>query len=132
MSDQSKWQNHYLTGIAWQDAQHKLFLDKFNALALIYAYEGDPDIEKLRFFLELYADNHFTTEETYMKLTDYPDIESHRIEHENFLSSLKEIDNKMNKLDGEAFCIKMKSWFINHIRETDREFGNYLRSKGQL
>ena len=108
MSDQSKWQNDYLTGIVWQDAQHKLFLDKFNALALIYAYEGDPDIEKLIFFLELYADNHFTTEEAYMELTDYPDIINHRIEHENFLNSIKEIDRNITKLDGEVFCEKMK------------------------
>ncbi|MBT4290961.1 MAG: hypothetical protein HOD92_26850 [Deltaproteobacteria bacterium] len=132
MSDQSKWQNDYLTGIVWQDAQHKLFLDKFNALALIYAYEGDPDIEKLIFFLELYADNHFTTEEAYMELTDYPDIINHRIEHENFLNSIKEIDRNITKLDGEVFCEKMKSWFVNHIRGVDHEFGEYLRSKGQF
>lgn len=132
MSDPLKWQNDYMTGIAWQDTQHKLFLDKFNALALIYAYEGDPDIEKLMFFLELYADNHFSTEEAYMKLTDFPDMEAHQNEHKNFLSSLKEMDRNMTKLDGEDFCIKMKEWFINHIRGIDHEFGAYLKSKGQI
>ena len=132
MSDQIKWQNDYLTGITWQDAQHKLFLDQFNALALVVAYEGNPDIEKLMFFLELYADNHFTTEEAYMTLTNYPDIETHKLEHKNFLDSLKEMDENMNRLDAEVFCKKMKSWFISHIREVDHVFGDYLKSKGQL
>ena len=64
--------------LIWQDAQHQVLFEILDAIAEPGA--GEAVLRRLRD----YTETHFTLEERYMELLDYPGIEVHRRAHDRF------------------------------------------------
>jgi hemerythrin len=77
-------------------------------------------IETLLFMTE-YTDFHFSTEERYMKELDYPAMDNHLKQHEEFKSMLKTLEEDF-KEDGATKVVSksintfLGNWLIKHIK----------------
>jgi hemerythrin-like metal-binding protein len=70
-------------------------------------------------------------EEELQDANKYPEIIQHKIEHQEFidkLTSLKRDSKKDNLLLSLKTVDYLKDWTINHILESDKDFGEYLRN----
>jgi len=74
----------YFLNIRMIDEQHKQFIDTLNNIVNLSNAKQDASTEKLGEVLhelEEYLKYHFSTEEMYMELAEYEDIDVHKSEH---------------------------------------------------
>ncbi len=84
--------------------------------------------------LKHYTETHFDREEELMKKHDYPDIDAHRVQHEEMK---QKIDEFLEKFDAEDVAVSkdalhyLENWLINHIGITDKKYTDFFNSKGE-
>jgi hemerythrin-like metal-binding protein len=63
-----------------------------------------------------------------MKKADYPDFDSHKREHENFLAEVKSSFNAFKESDSApiGLAVFLKEWLLNHIAVKDKLYSPYL------
>jgi hemerythrin-like metal-binding protein len=127
-----QWDDSLNTGVEGIDTQHKYFiriLDEINKS--ITANTRSATLRALR-FMDYYAHWHFTVEEKYMLMYDYPDYETHRKEHQAFYDHTQEIirHGEENAV-ANAFSINkyLIDWLLSHIKGSDMKFAEFLRNK---
>lgn len=132
----TEWDEKYNVGVQELDAQHKQLVSILNDL-----YEAML-ANKTRYILgEIldklidYTKYHFSSEEKYMAQYNYPNLASHKIEHESFkkdIVTFKEyFDLGENSSSvGMNLALFVKDWLFKHILGTDKEYGPFLNSKG--
>ena len=76
--------------LIWQDTQHQVL---FELIEQIKVVPFDPEILQR---LKLYAEHHFTLEEAYMRVLDYPETDAHVRAHDRFREELEALKEKMN------------------------------------
>ncbi|MFW9861071.1 MAG: bacteriohemerythrin [Candidatus Thorarchaeota archaeon] len=135
MSDIS-WDNSLSVGVELIDEQHKMLIERINNLSIAVAkYMGHTKIIETLLFMTEYTDFHFSTEERYMKELDYPAMENHIKQHEEFKSMLNTLEDDF-KEDGATKVVSksintfLGNWLFNHIKVVDVNFGKFLREKG--
>lgn len=124
------WNESYATGNKVIDAQHKALFESFDELnEAIVSGQGKDMLAKIFLNLDHYAKVHFETEENYMRMFNYPDIQAHIDEHKEFSSQIEMYRSrylgKDNTIPVEIFKF-MKEWIVNHVRFTDRKYIEYL------
>jgi len=129
-----EWINEYQHGIIWQDFQHKQLVDKMNELlnSLISGQDKETFFETIRFVRE-YVNNHFKTEELYMKNWDYPAFKEHSRDHKAFIIDFNNHISKCIYQESESsveLINKLTQWFFNHTQTTDRDLAKFLLKKG--
>ncbi|MCP5162840.1 MAG: bacteriohemerythrin [Hahellaceae bacterium] len=128
------WRDEYSVGIASIDAEHKKLLNLINQLqtASLYYTGEDFDKDALNEVIE-YTKYHFANEEKLMETHGYPTCESHKQEHrrmaEKVMSMVKAYEEDSDKTIDELLNF-LKQWLIRHINGTDKEYSEFLRSKG--
>ncbi len=125
------------TGEAAIDAQHReLFVRLDRLLEASHEGRSAAEIDGLLQFLGRYIVEHFGAEERLMTEAGYPDIESHRREHEWFVQEYG-IMYREFKQEGPrlAFVIRVSNrvatWFREHIFKTDRVMAAWIREHRQ-
>lgn len=115
------------------DDQHRQLATLINQLEVALEENGNTSgaIKILR-QIYAYASSHFAREENLMEMHRVPDLEIHRNEHFFFEDTVALIEDAVN--DGNQFLaheklIFLAEWFIDHIRETDREYLQYVVSE---
>lgn len=90
------WKDEYTTGIPICDEQHrKLFEIARRAFGLL---QNDLSIDKYDKILAIleelkeYTVYHFQSEEAYMKSIGYSKLLSHKVEHDDFIAKVNNID----------------------------------------
>ena len=75
-----------------------------------------------------YAQTHFYTEEKYMKMTEYPELDIHKEEHRSFVVSVVQAvkDFEGRKTAPMALAQFLKQWLLNHIAQSDKKYSPYL------
>ncbi len=128
------WAESYNTGIKSIDEQHMKLVDYLNELdSAISARKGKGILDKTLKNLHEYMDFHFRTEEKYFQQVNYPDTESHMIDHINFMRKVQsfvesvENSNADISIDIMSFLV---DWLINHICGTDRKYSKFLIEHG--
>jgi len=129
-----EWKDEYSVGIASIDQQHRKLINLINLLqtATIYSTGGGFEREALDELVN-YTVTHFSYEEELMQKHDYPDFEGHKKQHEKMIETVTRIlkqyeDNPDSALrDASQF---LKDWLIKHINGTDKQYSDYLISKG--
>lgn len=123
-----KWNDNYRTGIAVIDEQHyELFKIANNGYELLknsfYTDKYDRIIQILD-ELKIYTIFHFKTEEDYMLSIGYKKFLSHKVEHDDFIKKVNNVDlNKIDQNQDEyimgilTFIVK---WIEDHILEKDK------------
>ncbi len=132
MSIKIQSQNHsdiYL-GHAGIDTEHQIQVELMIALEDSLKQQHDMlKTNEVLNYLVAYTDAHFNSERLLMRLHAYPHYEAHEEEHSYYLEQLQTMRQKLQT--GEIkFTIellnKLRHWLIEHIRTTDRAFGQYL------
>ncbi|MHB8065963.1 MAG: bacteriohemerythrin [Ruminiclostridium sp.] len=125
-----EWKDDYLLGIEKIDEQHKRL---FEIASEIYAlmknqlvtdkYDG---IVKLISELKDYTIFHFTYEEEYMKSIGYRKYFTHKVEHEDFVEKINNVDMDKIDQDHEQYLLELMNfvvdWIAKHILETDKAY----------
>jgi len=125
-----EWKNDYLLGIEKIDEQHK---ELFRIAADIYELIKNQLItDKYDKILQLiselkdYTVFHFSSEEEYMQSIGYRKFFSHKVEHDDFIEKINNVDLDKIDLDHEQYLIEILdfvvNWISKHILETDRAY----------
>lgn len=133
------WKKEFELGIPSIDEQHKSLLDIGNRINdLLLAHEdGDDNYEDIFNVIEelkTYTIYHFNTEEEMFVKYDYPDYESHKKEHDDFIAYVESVD--FGKIDEnqkqflKELLGKIVQWVFHHILTTDYLYKNHIIKLG--
>ena len=131
-----KWTDDLSVGVELIDEQHKMLIEHLNNLAkAVEKQQGPTEIASTLNFLIDYTDFHFSMEERNMKAHNYPGLETHKAQHEEFKTILAYMESEFRD-DGpttilaESIDTLLVNWLLKHIRVVDVEFGTFLESNG--
>jgi len=131
-----EWDESFLVGVELIDEQHKMLIDRTNALT--DAIEKTRGLEKilqtLGFMID-YTEFHFSAEEEVMTKYAYPKMEKHQNLHGDFIIRLNQMVEEFEAEGAttplsKSICAFLTSWLINHIKEVDTKLGQFLRREG--
>ena len=123
-----QWSDDYSIGVDVIDEQHKhlfeigseiyellenyLALDKYDKIALIVQELAD------------YTKYHFKTEEELMISRKYPRFLSHKVEHDDFMQKINELDLEDIDKDQDKhireILVFVFDWILDHILKKDK------------
>ncbi len=128
------WKDSYSVGIESIDNDHKKLLHLINNLQTAVDYKTDKLFEKQTLDEVIdYTHYHFDREEGLMEDNDYPDFVAHKAKHKEMIEKVNEfvLEFETDEEDSiESLLAYLKSWLINHINGTDKEYSEFLISKG--
>ncbi len=130
------WTSDLAVGVDLIDAQHKELIDKMNELDRAVRFSrGVPKIIKTLDFLIEYADFHFGTEEKNMVEMGYPQVEYHKGQHAEFVTTIKDLEMDFEEEGAtqalaESINTFMFNWLVKHIKTVDVQFGKFVTEKG--
>lgn len=118
----------YYLGVDAMDAEHKkLFEIAESAYKLLndeFIIDKFDYIVKIIEELRDYAEVHFSHEEAYMESIQYKKIFSQKIEHQEFIGKLNQINWEEVEKDQEKTILNLleflNDWLVNHILYTDK------------
>jgi hemerythrin len=125
------WEARFNLQVDIIDEQHRQLVDLMNRLIDIKQNDqsGEGVVEALGEMTN-YLGDHFDTEEQMMIDQGYPEIDSHREEHQNFvaqtayyIATYRETGVSLKK-DILTF---LQEWLVDHILKTDQDFGRFLK-----
>ncbi len=128
------WDDKFITGIRLIDDQHKKLVNMINDLhdAMMIG-KGKQAVSKVIQELVDYTVSHFSTEEKFMIKYSYPWMLPHRSEHKKFVDQVSDFQKGYNEgkisLSIEIMNF-LKDWLVNHIQNTDKKLGPFLKEKG--
>lgn len=122
-----------ITGNNTIDTQHKELIQKISDL-ITSCENGDGKVKAIQMldYLEEYTNFHFSAEEELQKKCNYPDYENHHAKHEEFKSTIKELFEYLDELEGpnKDFTDKVQKqvvdWLFRHIKSADRSVAEYI------
>jgi hemerythrin len=129
-----EWKNDYSVGIAKIDDQHKALVGFLNELyEAMKAGKGKKTLDAVMINLVEYTKTHFASEESFMKLYDYPGFEVHKQKHDKMAGHVLELKQQFDsgKLTNPMLITTfLKEWLSKHIMGTDKAYGPFLNAKG--
>ena len=128
------WDSTLEVGIKSIDEQHRKFIGYINGfLEAALEQKVNEKAASLLAQLQEYSDLHFKTEESNFDLFGFADGERHKAEHNWFKEQLRELEDmwRQGNPDFSSRAIMLlKTWFTNHIKETDRKYVPFFKQKG--
>ena len=129
-----EWTENFSVKVPSIDEQHKKFIGLINDF---YSGFNEKSIKErmteLIKGLKDYALYHFSTEEKYMEMYNFPGYKNHKKEHEIFIEKIADISERYESgrlvvsLEITNF---MKDWLTNHILGTDKKYSQLFIEKG--
>jgi len=118
----------YYLGIDSIDQEHKRLFEIAEEAYQLLNDEFVPDkfdyIAKIFGELKDYTEFHFASEEKYMEDIKFKKLLSHKIEHQEFIEKLNQIDWDEVERNQNTAIIKildfLNEWLVNHILYTDK------------
>lgn len=130
-----EWTEDLAMGVTEIDDQHKELFRRINDLLdACNQRKAKDEVGRTIEFLGSYVIEHFSNEERYMFMYDYPDSTGHKEQHRQFIDSLNELKGKF-EADGPGVHIVVMTnrtvvgWLNSHIRNMDKLLGAFLRTK---
>jgi hemerythrin-like metal-binding protein len=121
-------------GIEIIDRQHQRFFELLGKLVAAQAAgSGREAVLEALDDMVTYVDEHFATEERYMREFDYADYTVHRELHASFVRKIIEMHRAVRRdaddLDDELVAY-LGQWFKEHIRVEDPKYAALFRERG--
>jgi len=130
------WGPEFEMGLDKMDAQHRGLFDAINALFdAMQKSKGIEEVSRTLAVLHEYTVFHFGEEEALMEHHDYPDLRRHQRLHVEWVAKITQLEQKRSEgsfLVAIELLRFLSHWLATHIKEEDRAFSNFLRSRGQL
>jgi len=129
-----EWNEKFSVHIDEMDNHHKKLLGYFSALEnKIRAGNATQKVGEILDALAEYANFHFTEEVRLMRVINYPELETHLIQHAYFTNEVNEMIGQFSRgtLPSQSVLAFLRDWFINHIMSEDFKYG-VLIQRGNL
>ena len=128
-----EWNDAFSVDIQKIDEQHKKFFSLLNMLHdAIKHGKGEEVVGPVLKELQQYVIFHFKSEESWMELYHYPDMNKHKLEHEEGTKKVNklvlEYDRGQQTVDIELLNF-LSDWLQNHILQVDRNYIPYFQGK---
>jgi len=128
------WSDVYLIGVPEIDQQHQgFFVASHRLYEGILDRDGKAAVGPAITFMREYAEEHFQTEEAFMREHDYPGIKDHLRQHVAFFKRLDELENDLmifgpsQDLADRALDIT-QDWLIDHIADEDMLYALHVKA----
>jgi hemerythrin len=128
------WKDAYSVGIESIDQQHKKLINLINMLQTTVDYSTGEEFERecLAAVVD-YTKTHFVYEEGLMSKYGYPDFEAHKAQHQKMIDRVNDLlatyEERPESTMKDALDF-LKQWLIRHINGTDKQYSDFLVSKG--
>ncbi len=126
------WTNNLITGLAWQDNEHKsLFECMDGLLESMSSKQANEEVQFAMEFLKEYTDKHFKREEDWMVETVFPDYDLHLSAHREFKKTMFNLEKDLQDgMDVDKLILTVQkyliNWFKNHIGTLDKKLGDHI------
>lgn len=123
------WKSEYNLKNNDINSEHQYLLELVNVI--IENRELLSKSEVIEIFQQLvnYSHFHFKNEEELMKKINYPEIEEHKRQHQEFIQDLnrihKEILDNNNNVTDDIISF-LAEWLIDHMMITDKQIDSYV------
>lgn len=130
-----EWTNELSVGINSIDEQHKKLVNMINALNDAMQTGGSNELlGKIFTGLAAYTQKHFAYEENMFAEFGYSDAEEHKRQHNELIAQVVELkerfmENPQGTISNDLMQF-LKRWLTNHIMRTDKDYTEFLISKG--
>lgn len=128
------WTDELLIGVTEVDEQHHMLVNMLNEANQRLSVEFRPDqLADLVHNLMSYALYHFETEEALMLKSHYdPQLQAlHIQEHQMFAAKVADLQKALSQgkyVSPDEVLRFLSDWLHNHIRNTDKQFGDFLNA----
>lgn len=128
------WNHDCMVGIRSIDDQHGILLDALNELRTALLLDADP--QTIRPMLKRVSELmrlHGESEEKLLALHGFPELASHRAEHQRLLGRLAQFDARFEQRHrGAAFELVefLRKWFTTHTGISGKKYGPWLQQCG--
>ena len=128
------WNDDYSVGVQQLDEQHKKIISFINRLVndtnlSVYSESLNEALtEMLKYSIE-----HLRYEENLLKENDYPDFDSHKQFHEDYIKRSSEFS--ISAMDSDyrvptEVISYLRDWWEHHILEEDMKYKEFFKAKG--
>ncbi len=129
------WQEEFSVQVKELDEQHKFLIGVINDLIdyLHSSAVSDIDIKKLVKRLKDGELKHFATEEKYFNDFLYPEAESHKAKHLQFLVDCEKIEGLYAQdtlLYVTNLIYFLEEWWVSHILGDDKKYSHFFNEHG--
>jgi hemerythrin len=128
-----KWGPELDIGMPEINRQHQRLVSLVNELhrTLSEAY-GLEAIKRIVQGLVDYTANHFSYEEELFARFGYPQTAGHKEKHAQLVGQVLDFQKRVARGEDVAdeLMAFLKSWLVNHIQKSDREYAQFLLSQG--
>ncbi len=128
-----EWTEDLATGIEKIDDQHKEIFVRVRALVDAGKQgKGRQTVAETLDFLVDYVRTHFAAEEAIQKESAYPDFNSHKAQHTEFLKNIDKLKVEFDE-EGPTLSVMLKvnqvvvEWLVAHIKRVDKALAEFLR-----
>lgn len=129
------WDNSLNTGNSVVDGQHQELCRRVGILVEACKEDAAKEaVQETIRFIEMYMDEHFSTEENLMKECGFPDIEAHRAEHREFCGQVDRI-KKLFEIHGADYSLAIDTintiygWVGSHIHGHDKALSRFIHEQ---
>ena len=128
-----EWKNEYAVNIGSIDAQHQMLFAIGRELhQAMSAGKGRGVLSSILDRLVQYTMQHFTHEESLMRLHQYPNFASHKAQHDALARQVVEFQAEFNagKIAMALQVLNfLQDWLQNHIKGSDFAYAACLKGK---
>lgn len=128
-----EWNDSLSVHVDEIDDQHKHLVGIINNIydLMTNSADGEEQVLEIIADMRIYAVEHFSTEERYMDMFEYPDAPVHKNEHRLFMDKVSEVEegcrNGSMPISMDILNF-LSDWLVTHISDTDRKMGEFLKS----
>lgn len=128
-----QWDDSLLIGVKEVDEQHKELFERIIALFnACFQGKGRQEVLGTFRFLEEYTIQHFQDEERVMLEYNYPQIRSHKAEHQQFIEAVASLRDELGEDNVTGPFVaqvnrKVVEWIISHIKKEDKALASHIR-----
>lgn len=126
------WKAQYVLGVDEMDDEHKVLIEKINALVNgINQSANSSEIQRLFSDLANYTKKHFSDEEKYMESIRYPDLKAHKQIHHNLLAKVAEFGKTIENgsFDSTSLVAFLNDWLSKHIMGIDMKYARFSENR---
>jgi hemerythrin len=130
-----QWTEKLSVGVKQFDDEHKKLVGMLNELFDgMMAGKGKDVLGKVLDGLIEYTKSHFANEERLMVTYGYPELATHKFEHDSLAKQVLEVQRKYK--EGGSAVLSMdvlnflKGWLEKHIQGSDKKYAPLFNAKG--
>ncbi|MBF0098075.1 MAG: bacteriohemerythrin [Magnetococcales bacterium] len=124
-----RWHSGLSVAVPALDRDHQKLIDMINELFKAVKHsKGQSILEAILGNLVEYTQTHFDREERHMLQIGYPQLDKHRVEHQQFIERIGQFKRKWQE---DPFALSsdmlqyLRKWLLQHIQGSDRDYSRW-------